>query len=166
MDGANRLRVRHGACAVPSIGLCDWGHVQGMSPAVWRDERREPGAAQSPEARRQNDLKGLRQKGSSTLMPCGLVWGMNDHQGSCWVLIVVTHTHRPLAATWRQSLRHIPGWKAVVQNYAPVWCFRGLTAHRERPTPRSGVPFPGDDLECRRQKPAQAACPHVPAHLV
>ncbi|MBS0152693.1 MAG: hypothetical protein JSR31_17325 [Nitrospira sp.] len=40
MDGANRIRVRHGACAVPSIGLCDCGHVQGVSPAVWRDERK------------------------------------------------------------------------------------------------------------------------------
>lgn len=99
-------------------------------------------------------------------MPRSLVLGMNDHQGSYWVWTVVTSTHRPLAATWRQSLRHTPGWKAVVHNYASVRCFRGLTAHRERPTPRSGVPFPGNVLECRRQKPAQAACPHVPAHLV
>jgi hypothetical protein len=35
-------------------------------------------------------MKKLRQKGSSTLMPCGLVLGMNDHQESCWVLIVLT----------------------------------------------------------------------------
>ena len=58
MDDANRIRVRHGACAVPSIGLCDWGHVQRVGPAVWRDERSEPGAARSPQARRQNDLSG------------------------------------------------------------------------------------------------------------
>ena len=31
-------------------------------------------------------------------MPRSLVLGMNDHQGSYWVLIVVTSTHRPLAA--------------------------------------------------------------------
>ena len=36
-------------------------------------------------------------------MPCGLVWGMNDHQGSCWVLIVVTGTHRPPSANLRRS---------------------------------------------------------------
>lgn len=43
-------------------------------------------------------MKGLPQKGSSTLMPCGLVLSMNDHQGSCWVLIVATRTHRQLSA--------------------------------------------------------------------
>ena len=48
-------------------------------------------------------MKGLRQKDSSTLMPRGLVLGMNDHQGSCWVLIVVTRTHRQLAATCGSS---------------------------------------------------------------
>ncbi|HMS86107.1 MAG TPA: hypothetical protein PKD12_20905, partial [Nitrospira sp.] len=52
-----------GACAVPSIGLCDWGHVQGVSPAVWRDERSEPGAARSPQARRQNDLSYTTMRG-------------------------------------------------------------------------------------------------------
>lgn len=114
MDGANRLRVRHGACAVPSIGLLDWGHVQGVSPAVWRDERSEPGAARSPQARRHNEGKGLRQKGSSTLMPRSLVLGMNDHQGSYWVLIVVTSTHRPLPATLRQSLSQSTRRKAAV----------------------------------------------------
>ena len=98
---------------MPPIGLCAWGHVQGMSPAVWRDERREPGAARSPQARRQNDLKGLRQKGSSTLMTRSLVWGMNDHQGLCWVLIVVTHTHRPLAATSGSSAPRSHRRKAV-----------------------------------------------------
>ena len=56
-------------------------------------ERRGRGSA-----RRHKELKGLRQKGSSTLMPRSLVWGMNDHQGSWWVLIVVTRTHCPLAA--------------------------------------------------------------------
>lgn len=96
MDGTNRLQVRHGACAVPSIILYDGGHVQGVSPAVWRDERSEPGTARSPQARRHNELKGLRQKGSSMLMPRRLVLGMNDHQGSYWVLIVDTSTHRPL----------------------------------------------------------------------
>ena len=33
-DETELIRVRHGACAVPSIGLCDWGHVQGVNPAV------------------------------------------------------------------------------------------------------------------------------------
>ncbi len=118
MDGATRLRVRHGVCAVPSIGLCDWGQVQGVSPAVWREERREPGAAWSPQARRHNDLTGLRQKGSSMLMSRSVVWGMNDHHGSDWVLIVVTRTHRPLSATSGSS----------APSGARCWASMGLAA--------------------------------------
>ena len=52
-------------------------------------------------------------------MPRSLVWGMNDHQGSWWVLIVVTRTHRQLAATFRQSLRQAPRRKAAVHSR---WC--------------------------------------------
>ena len=51
-------------------------------------------------------------------MPRSLVWGMNNHQGSDWVLIVVTRTHRQLSAkcgrSWLRSHRH----KAVLSSMA------------------------------------------------
>ena len=63
-------------------------------------------------------MKGLQQKGSSTLMPLGLVLGMNDHQGSYWVLIVVTRTHRPLVATSGSSAPRSPRRKAILSSVA------------------------------------------------
>ena len=61
-------------------------------------------------------MKGLPQKGSSTLMPCGLVLSMNDHQGSCWVLIVATRTHRQLSATSGSSAPRSHRHKAVLSH--------------------------------------------------
>lgn len=51
-------------------------------------------------------------------MPRGLVWGMNDHQGSWWVLIVVTHTHRLLAAKSGRSASRPHYHKAVLSPVA------------------------------------------------
>ena len=48
-------------------------------------------------------------------MPCGLVLGMNDHQESCWVLIVVTHTHRQLSANVRHSHARVLGYTDVLR---------------------------------------------------
>ncbi len=75
-------------------------------------------------------MKKLRQKSSSTLMPCALVWGMNDHQESCWVLNVVTRTHCPLAATLRQLLGQAPRRKAAVHDR---WCSLRTTLGWNRP---------------------------------
>lgn len=63
-------------------------------------------------------MKKLRQKSSSTLMPCALVWGMNDHQESCWVLNVVTRTHCPLPARSGSSATRSPRHKADFSSVA------------------------------------------------
>jgi hypothetical protein len=47
-------------------------------------------------------------------MPRSLVLGMNDHQGLYWVLIVVTRTHRPLAANCGSSAPKSHRLKAVL----------------------------------------------------
>ncbi len=81
-------------------------------------------------------MKALRQKGSSTLMPRGLVLGMNDHQGSCWVLIVVTRTHRQLAAKCGTSAPRSHRHKAVL---SPVTLTLSVSGgERMRAAGRSG----------------------------
>ena len=54
-------------------------------------------------------------------MSRSLVWGMNDYQGSYWVLIVVTHTHRPLAARSGSSAVRLYRNKAALSSAALTW---------------------------------------------
>lgn len=51
-------------------------------------------------------------------MPRSLVLGMNDHQGLYWVLIVVTLTHRPLAAKCGSSIPRSHRHKVVLSPVA------------------------------------------------